>query len=59
MRRDGRDEEPLWCVANTGAGDALLFALGRGLQHRIRPIAGTVPKTAFAGWFCRDADLRL
>lgn len=49
----------LWCFANTGPGDALLFALGRGLQHRIRPIAGTSPKTAFAGWFCRDADLRL
>jgi hypothetical protein len=57
MRQHG--SAPLWCFANTGPGDALLFALGRGLQHRIRPIAGTSPKTAFAGWFCRDADLRL
>lgn len=58
MRQHGGDK-PLWCVANTGPGDALLFALGPDLQHRIRPIAGAVPKTALAGWFCRDADLRL
>lgn len=56
MREQGRR---LWRIANTGAGDAILFALGPELQHRIRPISGAVPKTAFAGWFCRDADLRV
>lgn len=48
----------LWRVANTGPGDGLLFALGEDLQHRILPVAGLRPKTAFAGWFCRDADLK-
>jgi len=38
-------------IANTGAGDAILFAIGRELEHRVRPVHGTTPKTAFAGWF--------
>ena len=58
MRRDG-DAQPLWRIANTGRGDALLFAIAGQLQHRIRPMAGRTPKTALAGWFCRDANLRL
>jgi hypothetical protein len=57
--RERGTRQPLWRIANTGPGDALLFALGSDLEHRIRPMAGTAPKTAFAGWFCRDADLKL
>lgn len=58
MRENGQ-RRPLWRVANTGAGDALLFAIAPNLKHRIRPMQGHTPKTAFAGWFCRDADLKL
>jgi hypothetical protein len=57
MREQTR--RPLWRIANTGPGDAVLFAIAPELQHRIRPIGGAVSKTAFAGWFCRDADLKL
>ena len=57
--RDRESERRLWRVANTGPGDGLLFALGPDLQHCIQPMTGTVAKTAFAGWFCRDADLKL
>jgi len=38
-------------VANTGSGDAIVFRLSHGLQHRITEIQGRAPKTAFAGWF--------
>jgi hypothetical protein len=58
LREHGK-RTPLWRIANTGPGDALLFALAPDLQHRIRPMRGTHVKTALAGWFCRDADLRL
>ena len=57
--RERESERRLWRVANTGPGDGLLFALGPDLQHCIRPMAGSSAKTAFAGWFCRDADLKL
>lgn len=57
--RAGDGAEPLWRIANTGPGDALLFAIAPHLQHCIRPMAGMKAKTALAGWFCRDADLRL
>jgi hypothetical protein len=38
-------------VLNTGFGDAVLFRLMEGLEHRVTNVEGTVPKTAFAGWF--------
>ena len=58
MRERGA-QQPLWRLANTGPGDALLFAIAPHLEHCIRPMTGTAPKTALAGWFCRDADLHL
>lgn len=47
-------------VANTGPGDAILFRLSRGLEHRVTEVVGAIPKTAFAGWFCSEPvfDLR-
>jgi hypothetical protein len=41
-------------VANTGAGDALIFRISPHLQHRISDLEGAEPKTAFAGWFRSD-----
>ena len=44
-------------IANTGAGDAIVFAIGSEFEHRVRPVHGTTPKTAFAGWFvAAEAD---
>lgn len=57
--RDRESRRRLWRIANTGPGDGLLFALGPDLQHCIRPMSGSVAKTALAGWFCRDPDLKL
>jgi 2OG-Fe(II) oxygenase superfamily len=49
LRRKGTDE-PLARVHNTGPGDALLFRIDPGLEHRVTSVtAGS--KTALAGWF--------
>jgi hypothetical protein len=40
-------------VANTGPGDAILFALGDHLEHRVGPVTGQATKMALAGWFQR------
>lgn len=43
-------------VANTGLADGILFRLSPQLQHRITDVDGSVPKTAFAGWFQSEPD---
>src|SRR6185295_5586851 len=40
-------------VANTGPGDAILFALGDHLEHRVGAVTGGTTKMALAGWFQR------
>jgi hypothetical protein len=39
-------------IPNPRLGDALVFRIERGFSHRIRPVEGRTPRTAFAGWFC-------
>ena len=36
---------------HTRAGDALIFPIGPGLQHRVLPVTGGGPRMVFAGWF--------
>lgn len=43
-------------VPNTGCGDAIIFRLAPGLQHRLTEIEGQTSKTAFAGWFRARPD---
>ena len=59
LRARGAADDVLWTVANTGPGDGLLFPIGDDVEHCIRPIEGSHPKTALAGWFCLDPDLKL
>ena len=47
-------EQMLAQIANTGFGDALVFKISGELQHRVSPVNGHEPKTAFAGWFQPD-----
>jgi hypothetical protein len=54
--RDVGTEETLASTANIGFGDALLFRLAPVLRHRVTAVRGTVPKTAFAGWFLSEHD---
>jgi len=41
-------------IANTGAGDAIVFRVSPRLEHRVTEVTGAVPKTAYAGWFCAE-----
>lgn len=49
-------EAVLFRAANTVPGNALLFRIRAGLQHRVKPVEGTTPKTAYAGWFIEEAS---
>jgi predicted 2-oxoglutarate/Fe(II)-dependent dioxygenase YbiX len=49
--RDPHSHRMLQEVANTGPRDAILFRIGSDLQHRVTPVNGTLPKSAYAGWF--------
>jgi hypothetical protein len=51
--RDRASETILDRVANTGAGDALLFRIDAALQHRATAVTAGI-KTAFAGWYFDD-----
>ena len=54
--RDRASERVLGRVENVSPGDALLFRIDAGLQHRVQPVTrGT--KTAFAGWFSGSGSL--
>ena len=46
-----KQDDRIVTIANTGAGDAILIAIGAEFEHRVRPVHGVTPKTAFAGWF--------
>jgi hypothetical protein len=42
---------------NDRPGDALLFRIRAGLEHRQHPVNGNRAKTAFSGWFHRETTL--
>jgi hypothetical protein len=50
MRRTNSDEV-FYEVANLGLGDALMFRIDPSLLHQVTEVVGSVPKTAYAGWF--------
>ena len=49
--RDEHSRKVLCRTHNVRLGDALLFRVADDLQHRVAPMTGTAPKTAYAGWF--------
>jgi len=51
IRDDDEEKTVRGAVANVGFGDAILFAIAAGLEHRVTNVTGREPKTAFAGWF--------
>src|SRR5262245_33726183 len=54
--RDAASRRVLNSIANVGRGDAILFGISEKLEHRVTPVEGQIPKTAFAGWFCSAPD---
>jgi hypothetical protein len=55
--RDVTTGRIVFALQNTRPGDAVLFAIGDRLQHRVTPPVGHVPRTVCAGWF-RSATVR-
>lgn len=45
-------------VENRTPGDAVFFRIDPGLRHRVEAVSGTVPRTAYAGWFRARPDFR-
>jgi hypothetical protein len=45
-------------VENATPGDAVLFRVDPALRHRVSPVAGDEPRTAYAGWFRAAPDFR-
>ena len=54
--RKRRPEAAPTKVPNPGFGDAILFRISPELEHRVTNVVGSVPKTAFAGWFQSEPD---
>ena len=52
--RERASEAMLVEAPNTGFGDAIVFRIDERLQHQVTAVEGTVPKTAFAGWFVSE-----
>jgi hypothetical protein len=42
---------PLLAHRHAAPGDALIFAVRRGLEHRVRPLTDGGPRRVYAGWF--------
>lgn len=49
--RDADGTRPVYTAPDAAPGDALVFRLAEHLRHRVMPVDGPVPRTAFAGWF--------
>jgi hypothetical protein len=56
--RDSQSRKTLKQIENFGFGDAVVFPITEGLEHRRTPVSGSVAKTAFAGWFKSKPDFR-
>jgi hypothetical protein len=56
--RERKSQRFLHEVANTGLGDAIVFRVDRGLQHRVTDVEGDVEKVALSGWFVPWPDYR-
>ncbi|HTJ81946.1 MAG TPA: 2OG-Fe(II) oxygenase [Polyangiaceae bacterium] len=56
LMRTHPEKEPVFDIHNKEPGDAILFMIGEHLEHTITSVVGSVPKTAFAGWYCSQPD---
>jgi hypothetical protein len=55
----GKDSDRLLVeLANTGAGDAILFRLSDDLRHRVTDVQEGEPKVSFAGWFSAKRSMK-
>lgn len=52
--RDRGNPGSVAVVQNLRFGRAVLFPIGERFEHRVTPVTGNIPRTAFAGWFCAE-----
>lgn len=56
--RRAEDKVMLGEIENRTAGDAVMFRVHPTLRHRVGPLEGKVPRTAYAGWFRAQPNFR-
>src|SRR5262249_31167087 len=56
--RRAEDTVMLGEIDNRTAGDAVMFRVHPTLRHRVGPVEGKVPRTAYAGWFRTQPNFR-
>ncbi|HZS48863.1 MAG TPA: 2OG-Fe(II) oxygenase [Blastocatellia bacterium] len=54
--REKATEKMMVEIANTGLGDAFIFQVSNGYQHRVTNLEGTIPRTTCTGWFYSEPD---
>jgi len=54
--REKATERLMGEVANTGLGDAIIFQVARGYQHRVTQLEGKTSRTTCTGWFYSQPD---
>lgn len=47
-----------YAVPNNVFGSAVMFRISKDLRHRVTPVCGIAPRTAYAGWFCLSPDFQ-
>jgi len=56
--RRAEDTVILGEIENLTVGDAVMFRVHPTLRHRVGPVEGRVPRTAYAGWFRTQPNFR-
>ncbi len=57
--RDAETQEVYRRIEKTRFGDAHLFRIKLGLEHRVQSVAGSHSRLSCAGWFCSRPDYRV
>jgi hypothetical protein len=58
LLRDRRTSRVVAERRNTGLGDAVIFRIAPYLEHVVTKVRGSVPRTAYVGWFRSSPDYR-
>ena len=59
MLRERNTGKNLAELTNTGLGDAILFRIGKDLEHMVSDVSGATARTTLAGWFESGRDFRM
>lgn len=54
--RDADSRTVIAHLRNVGFGDAVIFRIDPRLEHQVLPLTGTVPRSAYAGWYLASPD---